>query len=126
LAGPFPSPTDSPNPAPPVPAERTVSVSKGPAIQSATGTCAAGVVCYSFNVSVADFPAHVRLAYTCADAGGMWWGPATIINSGTIVTNSSGEASFITYCVHPLDGTTVTINVGGGGLTASGRYTTKG
>jgi hypothetical protein len=108
-----------------VPAERSVSVGKGPAIQPATGTCAAaGVVCYSFNVSVANFPAHVDLAYTCADAGGRWWGPAATVNSGTIVTNSSGKASFITYCVHPLDGTTVTIDVGGGGLSASGRYTT--
>ena len=125
LAEPPASPTDSPNPVPPVPADRSVSVGKGPAIQPATGTCAgSGVVCYSFNVSVANFPAHVDLAYTCADAGGVWWGPATTINSGTIVTNSSGVASFITYCVHPLDGTTVTIDVGGGGLSASGRYTT--
>jgi hypothetical protein len=125
LAEPPASPTDSPNPVPPVPADRSVSVAKGPAIQPATGTCAgSGAVCYSFNVSVANFPAHVDLAYTCADAGGVWWGPATTINSGTIVTNTSGQARFITYCVHPLDGTTVTIDVGGGGLTASGRYTT--
>jgi hypothetical protein len=125
LAEPPASPTDSPNPVPPVPADRSVSVGKGPAIQPATGTCAgSGAVCYSFHVSVANFPAHVDLAYTCADGGGVWWGPATTINSGTIVTNSSGQASFITYCVHPLDGTTVTIDVGGGGLTASGRYTT--
>jgi hypothetical protein len=125
LAEPPASPTDSPNPVPPVPAERSVSVGKGPAIQPATGTCApAGLVCYSFNVSVANFPAHVDLAYTCADAGGVWWGPTTTVNSGTIVTNSSGKASFTTYCVHPLDGTTVTIDVGGGGLSASGRYTT--
>jgi hypothetical protein len=125
LAGPFTSPTDSPNPVPPVTADRTVTVSKGPAIQQTSGTCAVGVVCYSFNVSVANFPAHVRLAYTCADTGGLWWGPATIINRGTIVTNSSGKASFTTYCTHPLDGTTVTINVGGGSLSASGRYTTQ-
>lgn len=125
LAGPFTSPTDSPNPVPPVTADRTVTVSKGPAIQPATGTCAADVVCYSFNVSIANFPAHVSLAYTCADTGGVWWGPATTINSGTIATNSSGKASFTTYCTHPLDGTTVTINVGGGGLSAAGRYTTQ-
>ncbi|HEX3514487.1 MAG TPA: hypothetical protein VHT26_10865 [Trebonia sp.] len=124
LAGPFPSPTDSPNPVPPVPADRAVTVNDGPAIQSATGTCAAGMVCHSFNVSVADFPAHVLLAYTCADNGGVWSGPSTIVNRGTIETNSSGAASFTTYCTHPLDGTTVTINVGGGGLSASGRYTT--
>jgi hypothetical protein len=125
LAGPFTSPTDSPNPVPPVTADRTVTVNQGPAIQPATGTCAAGVVCYSFSVSIANFPAHVRLAYTCADTGGVWWGPATTINSGTTVTDSSGKASFTTYCTHPLDGTTVTINVGGGGLSAAGRYTTQ-
>ena len=125
LAGPFLRPTDSPNPVPPVPAHRTVTVSKGPAIQPATGTCAAGLVCYSFHVAIANFPAHVLLAYTCADTGGVWWGPSTIINSGTIATNSSGVASFVTYCTHPVDGTTVTINVGGGGLSASGRYTTR-
>ena len=125
LAEPPASPTDPPNPAPPVPADRTVSVSRGPAIQPATGTCTGGVVCYSFNVSVADFPAHAALAYTCADGGGVWWGPTSTVNSGTIVTNSSGEASFITYCVHPLDGATITINVGGGGLSASGKYTTQ-
>jgi len=96
----------------------------GPAIQPATGTCAAGIVCHSFDVSVADFPAHVLLACTCADTGGVWFGPSTIVNRGTIVTNSSGVASFTTYCTHPLDGTTVTIDVGGGGLSASGRYTT--
>ena len=55
----------------------------------------------------------------------MWWGPTSTVNSGTIVTNSSGEANFITYCVHPLDGATITINVGGGGLSASGKYTTQ-
>ena len=125
LAEPPASPTDPPNPVPPVPADRTVSVSRGPAIQSATGTCDGGVVCYSFNVSIADFPAHAALAYTCADGGGVWWGPTSTVNSGTIVTNSSGEASFITYCVHPLDGATITINVGGGGLSASGKYTTQ-
>jgi hypothetical protein len=38
------------------------------------------------------------------------------------VTNSSGDASFITYCTHPSDGAKITINVGGGGLTALGSY----
>jgi hypothetical protein len=110
---------------PPVPADRAVAVSKGPAIQPATGTCAPGLVCYSFHVSVANFRAHVLLAYTCADTAGVWFGPSTIINSGTIETNSSGVASFVTYCTHPLDGATVTIDVGGGGLSASGKYTTQ-
>jgi hypothetical protein len=124
MAQPPASPTDSPNPVPPVPAKRAVTVSAGPAIQPATNTCTSGMVCYSFRVSISNFPAHVRLAYTCADGGGVWWGPSTIINSGTNATNSSGVASFVTYCTHPLDGTTVTINVGAGGLSASGRYAT--
>ena len=124
LAGPPASPTDSANPVPPVPADRAVTVSAGPAIQPATNTCASGMTCYSFHVAITNFPAHVGLAYSCADAGGVWWGPSTTINSGTNVTNSSGDASFITYCVHPSNGATVTINVGGGGLTASGSYAT--
>lgn len=69
-------------------------------------------------------PLVIDLAYTCADPGGTWWGPATTINSGTNVTNSSGDASFVSYCTHPLDGSTVTIDVGGGGLSASGSYAT--
>jgi len=120
VAAPPASPTNPPNPVPPVPAMRAVTVSAGPAIQPATNTCSSGMVCYGFRVSVTNFPADVVLAYTCADAGGIWWGPGTIVNSGTIVTNSSGDAGFVTYCTRPADGATVTINVGGGGLTASG------
>jgi hypothetical protein len=124
LAEPPSSPTDSADPVPPVTARRSVTVGAGPAILQATATCASGMICYGFHVTVANFPAHVQLAYTCANGGGVWWGPGTTINSGTIVTNSSGAASFITYCTEPRDGTTVTITVGGGKLAASGRYTT--
>jgi hypothetical protein len=124
LAEPPAKPTNSPNAVPPVTADRAVTVSAGPAIQAATNTCASGTVCYSFRVSVANFPANVALAYSCADGGGVWWGPGTQINSGTNVTNSSGDASFITYCTHPSDGATVTIDVGGGGLSASGSFAT--
>ena len=124
LALPPASPADSPNPVPPVPASRSVTVSAGPAVQQAAGTCTTGVVCYSFRVSIANFPAHVRLAYNCADGGGIWWGPSTIINGGTTETSTSGVASFITYCTHPWDGAKITIDVGGGGLAASGSFAT--
>ncbi len=117
-------PTDSAHPVPPVPAKRTVTVSAGPAVLPATGTCTSGVVCYSFRVSVVNFPAQADLAYTCADGGGVWWGPSAVVNGGTTRTNASGDASFITYCTHPWDGAKVTVNVGAGGLTASGSFAT--
>jgi large repetitive protein len=104
----------------------TVSVSEGRSVVSTlstAGTCY-NKTCYFFNVSVANFPANTALGYTCADDGSVWWptngAPTSQTESGSTTTNGSGSASFTTYCIHARDGHTVTINVTGGGKSASG------
>ena len=107
--------------APPPPANPSVSVSIGSSTTAGSGTCA-GITCYFFNVSATNFPANTALSYTCADSGGVYWGPTTQVKSGSAstTTNGSGSASFTTYCLHAKDGETVTIAVSGGGQSASG------
>jgi hypothetical protein len=84
-----------------------------------SGTCS-GKTCFFFDVTATNFPAGTALSYTCADNGGVWWGPTTETESGSTGTNGSGTATFETVCLHAKDGETVTIAVTGGGKSASG------
>ena len=108
---------------PPPPASPAVSVSEGSSTTRGSGTCS-GVTCYFFNVTAASFPAGTTLSYTCADQGGVWWGPTSQTESGSTTTNSAGTANFETICLHTNDGETVTIAVSGGGKSAAGSYKT--
>lgn len=101
----------------------TVSVSEGSSTTNGSGTCA-GITCYYFNVTAANFPAGTTLSYTCADNGGVYWGPTTQTKTGSTTTNGAGTANFETYCLHANDGETVIIAVSGGGKSASGGYKT--
>jgi large repetitive protein len=105
------------------PANPSVSVAENGSTTNGTDTCA-GKTCYFFAVSAANFPDSTGLTYTCADSGGVYWGPTSIAKSGSTTTNGSGSASFTTECIHANDGETVTITVSGGGKSASGTYKT--
>jgi hypothetical protein len=108
---------------PPPPPSAAVSVSEGSSTTKGSGGCA-GITCYFFNVTATNFPAGTALSYTCADSGGVWWGPTSQAESGSTTTNGAGTASFETYCLHANDGQTVTISVSGGGKSAPGSYKT--
>ncbi len=111
--------------APPPPA--AVAVSEHGPITNGSGTCS-GKTCYDFNVTATNFPANTQLSYNCADNGGEYWPPGGATTSevlgGSTTTNGSGTATFVTYCIHANDGETVTINVTGGGKSASGSFGT--
>jgi hypothetical protein len=112
------SATTVPPPPPP-----SVAVSEGGSTTKGSASCA-GITCYFFNVSAVNFPAGTTLSYTCADGGGVYWGPTTQTESGSTTTNGAGTANFETICIHANDGSTVTIAVSGGGKSASGSYHT--
>ena len=114
----------------PPPANPGVSVAKGNNEKATvgTGTCVTTDDCYNFDVTVSNFPANADVYYACSDGGQFWpEGGGTIDQSwsgGVITTNSSGDTSFYTQCLHASDNTTVTINVTVGGKSASGSYQT--
>jgi hypothetical protein len=112
---------------PPPPPPPSVSVSEGSSTTKGSGSCA-GITCYFFNVSVANFPAGTTLGYSCADGGGEYWPPGggttTVTKTGSTTTNGAGAANFETICLHANDGSTVTISVSGGGKSAAGSYHT--
>jgi len=105
----------------------TVSVSEGSSTKNGSGSCA-GITCYFFDITAANFTGGTTLGYSCADGGGEYWPPGggttTQTESGSTTTNSSGTANFETICLHANDGSTVTITVSGGGKSASGSYHT--
>jgi len=102
----------------------TVSVAQGPVRQATTGSCVALSNCFSFIVTVGNFPASTTLTYSCVDNSGTFTTSTHARNGSTVVTNGSGAASWETTCVHAPDGETVTINVSGGGKSGSGSYKT--
>ena len=105
----------------------TVTVQRGnneAGSASAGGACAGNPGCINFNVSVSGFPANTNLSYTCADGGGVWWSASKGWNGGQVSTDGSGNTSFYTQCLHYPDGSTVTIDVSGGGTSQSGSYHT--
>jgi hypothetical protein len=122
------SATTGPAPAAP-PASPSVSVSEGSSYTNGTGSCA-GKTCYFTSVTATSFPANTVLQYACVSGNGpaadngQWYGPSSAVHSGSTTSNASGGATFQTECLHALDGETVTINVTGGGQSASGTWTT--
>jgi hypothetical protein len=118
------SATTAPAPAPPPPpVNPSVSVSMGGVLKATSGSCVT-LTCYDFNVSVTNFPAGTALSYTCAESSGVFYGPSSAVVSGSTTTNGSGGGNFVTDCVHAKDGEKVTINVSGGGKSASGSVAT--
>jgi hypothetical protein len=88
------------------------------------GACANNPACFNFLVTVSGFPANTGLSYTCADNGQVWWTDTRGWNGGQVRTDGSGNTSFYTMCLHASDGSTVTIDVSGGGANQSGSYRT--
>ena len=107
--------------APPNP---TVSVAKGNVEPAGKGSCVQLGNCYNFIVTVTNFPAGATLTAACSDTSGVFsttdkdWGGAVVTAS------SSGGANWYTQCQHAPDGETVTIQISGGGKSASGSYKT--
>jgi hypothetical protein len=102
----------------------TVSVAKGPVRQATTGSCVALSNCFSFIVTVSNFPGNTTLTYSCIDNSGTFTTTNKARGGSTVVTNSGGGTSWETTCVHAPDGETVTITVSGGGKSGSGSYKT--